>query len=192
MPKEKQELIQDEMSERIVDAAESIVTGYGVHNLNVRRILQTLGITNRVFYNRFHNVEEVLEKVYKNVIMKIRKVIVTEYDENEDFFEHVLNVVERSLVLSYDTKMQFNQYVFENDSQSQNNYTWWHTEIKKLIDYAKEHKYIRDVDSDIMSYAIWCFCRGYNADAVGRRLPMDIAVKNFRYSFGILLDGMRA
>ena len=138
MPKEKQELIQDEMSERIVDAAESIVTGYGVHNLNVRRILQTLGITNRVFYNRFHNVEEVLEKVYKNVIMKIRKVIVTEYDENEDFFEHVLNVVERSLVLSYDTKMQFNQYIFENDSLSRANYEWWTSEIKKLIVYAKE------------------------------------------------------
>ena len=43
-----------------------------------------------------------------------------------------------------------------------------------------------------MSYAIWCFCRGYNADAVGRHLPMDLAVQNFRYSFSILLDGMRA
>ena len=43
-----------------------------------------------------------------------------------------------------------------------------------------------------MSYAIWCYIRGYNADAVGRKLPLDIAVKNFKYAFGILLDGMKA
>ena len=57
---------------------------------------------------------------------------------------------------------------------------------------AKEKKYIKEIDSDAMSYAIWCFCRGYNADAVGRNLPVDVAVRNFRYSFGVLLDGMRA
>ena len=42
-----------------------------------------------------------------------------------------------------------------------------------------------------MSYAIWCFIRGYNADALGRKLPRETAVRNFRYSFGVLLDGMR-
>ncbi|MBQ7298803.1 MAG: TetR/AcrR family transcriptional regulator [Clostridia bacterium] len=185
--------IRDEMSDKIIETAEQLATTEGAHTLTVRKILQKLGITNRVFYNRFHNIEEVLEIIYRNMIIKIRESITPEQTNNaEEFFGHVIDVVTRALIMSYENKMQFNQYVFENDSQSQNNYTWWHTEIKKLIDYAKEHKYIRDVDSDIMSYAIWCFCRGYNADAVGRRLPMDIAVKNFRYSFGILLDGMRA
>ena len=51
---------------------------------------------------------------------------------------------------------------------------------------------LRDVDTEIMSYAIWCFIRGYNADALGRKLPLETAVRNFRYSFGVLLDGMRA
>ena len=181
------------MSDKIIETAEQLATTEGAHTLTVRKILQKLGITNRVFYNRFHNIEEVLEIIYRNMIIKIRESITPEQTNNaEEFFGHVIDVVTRALIMSYENKMQFNQYVFENDSQSQNNYTWWHMEIKKLIDYAKEHKYIRDVDSDIMSYAIWCFCRGYNADAVGRRLPMDIAVKNFRYSFGILLDGMRA
>ena len=63
--------------------------------------------------------------------------------------------------------------------------------IKKLIDYAKSHGLIKDVDSDVMSYAIWCFCRGYNADSVGRGLPKEEAVKNFKYSFGFLLDGLK-
>ena len=62
----------------------------------------------------------------------------------------------------------------------------------KLIEYAKSRCYIKDtVDSEIMSYSIWCFCRGYNADAVGRKLPIDEAVKSFKYSFSVLLDGMR-
>ena len=127
------------------------------------------------------------------MIVKIRTSITPEHtDSSADFFEHVIDVVTRSLIMSYENKMQFNQYVFENDSQSQSNYEWWHTEIKKLIDFAKEKQYIKDIDSDVMSYAIWCFCRGYNADAVGRNVPMETAVKNFRYSFGILLDGMRA
>lgn len=185
--------IRDEMAEKIIETAEHLATTEGANTLTVRKILQTLNITNRVFYNRFHNIEEVLEIIYRNMIVKIRASITPEQtDSAADFFEHVIDVVTRSLIMSYENKMAFNQYIFENDSHSQSNYAWWHTEIKKLIDYAKEKKYIKEIDSDAMSYAIWCFCRGYNADAVGRNLPVDVAVRNFRYSFGVLLDGMRA
>ncbi len=185
--------IRDEMAEKIIETAEHLATTEGANTLTVRKILQTLNITNRVFYNRFHNIEEVLEIIYRNMVVKIRASITPEQtDSAADFFEHVIDVVTRSLIMSYENKMAFNQYIFENDSHSQSNYAWWHTEIKKLIDYAKERKYIKEIDSDAMSYAIWCFCRGYNADAVGRNLPVDVAVRNFRYSFGVLLDGMRA
>lgn len=185
--------IRDDMSDKIIETAEHLATTEGANTLTVRKILQTMDITNRVFYNRFHNIEEVLEIIYRNMVMKIRASVTPEQtDSAQDFFEHVIEVVTRSLIMSYENKMQFNQYVFENDSHSQSNYAWWHSEIKKLIDYAKEKKYIKDLDSDAMSYAIWCFCRGYNADAVGRNLPMEVAIENFRYSFGILLDGMRA
>ena len=60
-----------------------------------------------------------------------------------------------------------------------------------MIDYAKSREYIKNVDSDAMSYAIWCFCRGYNADAISRGVPMEEAIANFKYSFSILLDGMK-
>jgi len=188
---QKSELISDEMSETIISCAERLVLNSGTNTITVRKILNELSITNRVFYNRFHNIEEVLSIVYRNTIMKIRESITPKYDIETDFFEHVKDVVVNSLVMSYDTKMKFNQYVFENDSVSQSNYEWWIGEIKKLIEYAKEHKLIKNVDSDRMSYAIWCFCRGFNADAVGRGLPKDEAIKSFRYSFGILLDGMK-
>jgi AcrR family transcriptional regulator len=187
----KGELISDEMSERIVKAAEQLATAEGAHTVTVRKILQALGITNRVFYNRFRNVDEVLEIVYRDMIVKVRRDIVSAYDEKQDFFEYVKDVVEKSLLISYDTKMRFNQFMFESDSISTSNYVWWTGEIKKLIDYAKAHDLIRDVDSEVMSYSIWCFCRGYNADAVGRQIPREEAVRNFRYSFGFLLDGLK-
>ena len=88
--------------------------------------------------------------------------------------------------------MQFSQYVFESDSVSQDNYAWWKAEIQKLMEFAKSRGYIRDVDTDIMSYAIWCFIRGFNADALGRQLPVEEAARSFQYSFNILLDGLRA
>lgn len=184
-------LIVDEMSDKIVETAKNLVTLQGVSNLTVRRVLKELNITNRVFYNRFHNIEEVLDVVYKNTTLKIRESITDDLDSSTDFFEHVMDVVVNSLVMSYETKMQFNQYVFENDSLSQSNYEWWTGRIKKLIDYAMEHDYIKQVDSDVLSYSLWCFCRGYNADAVGRKIPKDEAVANFKYSFNFILEGLK-
>lgn len=191
MPDTKNVLISDDMSKKIVETAESIVTSQGAHVLTVRKILAALGITNRVFYNRFHNIDEVLSVVYKNTILKIRETLASALDSEKDFFEQVIDLVVKSLIISYDTKMQFNHYVFEYDSVSDSNYEWWTSEIKKIIDYAKEQGVIKDVDSEILSYSIWCFCRGFNADAVGRNLPKEEAVKRCKYSFAFLLEGLK-
>lgn len=186
------ELISDEMSEMIVDTAEKIAMSLGAEKVTVRKILRTLGITNRVFYNRFHNIEQVLNIVYENTVVKIRESISSEFDPDGDFFEQVIDIVANTLVMSYDIKMNFNHYVFENDSVSNRNFEWWNGEIKKLIEFGKSRGYVKDIDTEIMSYAIWCFIRGYNADALGRKIPKDTAVANFKYCFGVLLDGMKA
>lgn len=192
MAEKKQELISDEMSQTIIDTAERIAMTEGVDKLNVRRILHELEITNRVFYNRFHNIDEVLNLVYENTVLKIRESITINFETDEDFFSQVIDTVANTLIMSYDNKMNLNQYVFENDSVTDSNYEWWKAQIKNLIEYGKSKGYLKDIDSDAMSYAIWCFIRGYNADALGRKLPMQKAVDDFKYSFGILLDGMRA
>ena len=119
-------------------------------------------------------------------------LILTGFNPDGDFFEQIIDIVANTLILSYKTKMNFNAYIFENDSVSNINYEWWKSEIKRVIELGKSKGLLRDVDSEIMSYSIWCFIRGYNADAIGRKLPKDEAVKNFKYSFGILLDGMKA
>ena len=187
----KQELISDGMSDRIIDATEKIAVSSGAENVTVRKILQMLNITNRVFYNRFHNIDEVLKIVYENTALKIRESIMLKFDPDGDFFSQVIDIVANTLVMSYDFKMNFNSYVFENDSVSDRNYEWWKSEIMKLIWLGKSKGVLKDVDTDIMSYAIWCFIRGYNADALARKLPKEEAVKNFRYCFAILLDGMK-
>ncbi len=188
----KESLICDEMTQKIIQTAERLAVEDGTENLNVRKILKTLDITNRVFYNRFHNIGEVLDIIYEKTVLKIRESMTIVFDRDRDFFEQVTEIVANTLIMSYDNKMNFNYYVFENDSTSRSNFEWWQNEIIKLIEYAKKEKLLKDVDSYAVSYAIWCFCRGYNADAVGRKLPKEEAVKNFKYSFGFLLDGLRA
>lgn len=185
---EKPRLIKDKMSDKIVEAAERLATNFG--DVTVRKILQKLNITNRVFYNRFHNIEEVLEIVYKNTVIKVRESIATEYDGKQDFFDYVTDAVAATLIASYDIKMKFNQYVFELDSVSKSNYDWYMDRIKKLFSYAQEKGIIKEVDAEVLSYAIWCFCRGYNADAV-MRMPKEEGVEKFKYSFRFLLDGLK-
>ena len=146
----------------------------------------------RIRSEKYRNVDDVLNIVYENTVIKIRSSIASKFDPEGDFFEQVIDIVAKTLVMSYENKMNFNQYVFQSDSISNKNYEWWKREIRRLIEFGKSKGCIKDVDTEIMCYAIWCFIRGYNADAVGRKLPMDVAVKNFRYSFGVLLDGMKA
>ncbi len=181
-------LIKDEMSDKIIQAVEEIVTSSG--EVTVRKIMRKLGITNRVFYNRFHNVNEVLKIVYHGMIVKIRESMEVAYDGKGDFFEYVVDAVALTLIASYDVKMKFNQFVFEYDSVSQSNYEWYMTKIKSLFSYAREHGLIKEMDVDVMSYSIWCFCRGFNADAVSR-MPKEEAVEKFKYSFRVLLDGLK-
>jgi len=188
----KDGMINDDMSARIIETAEALAAKDGAESVTVRRILQALGITNRVFYNRFHNIDEVLGIVYNNMVLRIRAGIIERFDPKGDFFPQVIDIVASTLKLSYENKMNLNQYVFENDSVSENNYIWWKTEIGKLIELGKSRGLLRELDTDVMSYAIWCFIRGYNADAVGRGLPKDSAIADFKYSFGILLEGMKA
>lgn len=188
---ENKDLIYDEMSKNIVETAEKIAHASGIENVNVRRLLQELNITNRVFYNRFHNIDEVLDVIYKKTSLKIRESILEKFDINGDFIEQVKEIVANTLLMSYENKENINQFIFEIDSQSDDNYFWWKEEIKNLIEIGKQKGLLKDVDTEIMSYSIWCFIRGYNADALCRGIPKEEAVKNFRYSFGILLDGMK-
>lgn len=187
----KDNLICDSVSDEIIDIAEKLVTANGVKNITVRKILTEMGVTNRVFYNRFHNLSEVLEIVYKRAVLKMRKSINSDYDIETDFYNYIMDVSIKVLVNTYDIKQEFSQYMFEFDSSSDSNKKWWTGQIKKIIDSAIASGYLKDVDSEMLSYTIWAFFRGYNADAVHRKLSKEDAVKQFKFGLNCLLDGIR-
>lgn len=186
----EKKLIKDEMTNKIVDVAENIVKDLGTEALNVSLILKQLNITNRVFYNRFNNLDEVLNAIYNRIILQIRETISPEYDGKQDFFDYVMDLVTNSLILSYELKNKFNLYIFGNDSISQSNYEWYSNRINQLIQYAKEHDLIKDIDSNAVGYMIWCACRGFNADAV-TRMEKEEAIRVFKNSFCYILDGIK-
>ncbi len=184
-------LIFDEMSQKIIDTAAKMSATLGAHTVTVKKILEALGITNRVFYNRFHNIDEVLRIVYKNTVDKIRESVFPELSEKKDFFEYVMEVVENALVLSYDSPVALGYSGIGSATDTDSYREWWTGEIKKLIENAMEKDYIKPVDPEIMSHSIWCFCRGYNVDAVNRGIPREEAIRNFRYSFGFFIEGLK-
>ena len=193
MKNEEPILINDETSELIIDTAERLAMQTGGEKLTVRMILRAMGgVSNRVFYNRFRNVDEVLITVYKRIALKMRESLTRNFDPSGDFFTQIIDVVATTLTMSYDIKMNLNRYVFDTDSVSNTNYEWWKTEISRLIELGKAEGHFREMDTEKMRYAIWCFIRGYNTDAISRGLPRDEAVENFRYSFRFLLEGMSA
>lgn len=192
MNKSETQLIQDSISEEIIAIATRLVKSEGAHNVTVRKILKELGATNRVFYNRYHNIAEVLEIVYKNSVYRMHNALKKEYEPGQDFFEYVTHIATLALTNTYEINLYFSSYMFEHANITTFNCEWWTSRIKELIEIGKKNNLIRaDVDSDALSYSVWCFCRGYNADSVIREVSLKEAIKSFRYGFSILLDGIK-
>ena len=188
----KNTLIQDSISDDIIEIAEKLVKRDGARNVTVRKILTQMGVTNRVFYNRFHNLNEVLEIVYRRAVLKMRESIKSEYDIRTDFYSYVMDVAVKVLVNTYDVKKEFSQYMFEFDSASDSNIKWWTEQVIKMINIAKKSGQIKEsVDSQMLSYTVWAFFRGYNADAVNRKLSKEDAVKYFKFGLNCLIDGVK-
>lgn len=188
----KNTLIQDSISDDIIEIAEKLVKRDGARNVTVRKILTQMGVTNRVFYNRFHNLNEVLEIVYRRAVLKMRESIKSEYDIRTDFYSYVMDVAVKVLVNTYDVKKEFSQYMFEFDSASDSNRKWWTEQVIKMINIAKKSGQIKEsVDSQMLSYTVWAFFRGYNADAVNRKLSKEDAVKYFKFGLNCLIDGVK-
>jgi AcrR family transcriptional regulator len=182
--------IRDEISDRIIEIVARIAEEEGAHKVTVRKIITELGVTNRVFYNRFANCDEVLRIVYRNAVMHMRENIKPEFHDRESFEQFCIDTAVSVLMQTYDVKMQFRRYVFEHDSLTEENRLWWDAHIREQYRIARERGYVRDVDIDALCYAFWCFCRGYISDAAARSVSLADSVHNFRFGFRCLLGGV--
>ena len=188
----KQERIRDDISDQIVEIVARIAAEEGAHKVTVKKITTELGVTNRVFYNRFANIDEVLRIVYRNAVVSMRENIKPEFHDRASFEQFCIDTAVDVLMQTYDVKMQFRRYVFEHDSLTEENRVWWYEKIRKYYHYALEQGFAKQVDADALCYAIWCFCRGYYADAVSRQLSREEAVRYFTFGFTCLLNGVVA
>ena len=186
------EYISDSISDSIIDIAEKLVKKDGAHNITVRKILDELGTTNRVFYNRFRNVDDVLEILYTKLVLKMQRTVRSDIDPDKDFFGYVMDLGVKALTATYEIKMEFSRYMFEHDSLTNANRIWWTNEIEKIISRGKKLGVLKNIDDDKLAYSVWCFLRGYNADAVLRKMSVDEAIENFKFGFGCFLDGVKA
>ncbi|MGM9551018.1 MAG: TetR/AcrR family transcriptional regulator [Clostridia bacterium] len=186
------ELIKDHISEEIISLCEDIVLKEGTKNINVRRVITAMGVTNRVFYNRFHNIEEVLECIYYKNMVTMQHSLSSEKNIEEDFFGYVTDVALNALLNTYDVKQRFCQYMFEFESYTNTYCNWWIEKIKDVIETAKRTEQIKkDIDSEMLSYALWCFLHGFNTDAVNRNVPKSDAVKSLKFGLECLFYGVK-
>ena len=189
---ERQERIHDDISDQIVEIVARIAAAEGAHKVTVRKIITEMGVTNRVFYNRFANIDEVLRIVYRNAVVRMRENIKPEFHDRASFEKFCIDTAVNVLMQTFDVKIQFRRYVFEHDSLTEENRIWWYEKIKKYYQYAMEKGFAKPVDANALCYAIWCFCRGYYADAVSRQLSCEEAVRYFTFGFTCLLNGVVA
>lgn len=186
------ELIQDELCDIITASVERLAQEKSPQKLTVRDVLKDLGITNRVFYNRFHSIDEVLAIIYSRSVTQVRRSLAMPWDGHGDFEEHICAVARRTLELTYESRANLSGYIFEADCASPDNFTWWQEEIKKLIRTGKELHWLRsDLDEAAVGYSIWCFIRGFAADAITRKLPKETACQQLDYGFRCLLRGLK-
>ena len=190
--KTETDLISDEMSEQIIATTAKLVTEFGTQYVTVRKILNEMNISNRVFYNRFHNLDEVLQAVYLDLILKMRENLKA-VPEDMDYFEYATHVVVKCMIDTYDMWRQFSQYSFEHSSLTEQNRLWWTGRITEILNKAKELGVVRkDINSEQLAYFTWCICRGVNADAVSRKLSKTEAIECLKDGFECLLEGIKA
>ncbi|MDP4132648.1 MAG: TetR/AcrR family transcriptional regulator [Bacillota bacterium] len=183
--------LEDEISEEIIAVATQIAYTDGVGHISVKRILSELGVTNRVFYNRFRNLDDVLVVVYDRIMNQMRECISQGYDESKDYFEYLIDLAVTVLRKTYEDKLHFSHYMFEYDSYKDSNRNWWIDHMIPIFDYGIEKGLLRKMDTRLLGYSIWCFLRGFNADAVGGGLTFEEALDSFKLGINCFLEGMK-
>ena len=182
--------LQDEISTKIINTVTKMVYEGGAANINVQMVLKKLKITNRVFYNRFKNIDEVLLCVSQNLVHKMRQCMLRPYNEKENYHKYLVSLATDVLVKTYEIKKDFSDYMFNNDIVNESNKLWWIDHMIPALEYGVKNGFLKPMDIREMAYAVWCFCRCFNVDAIKSRLELNKALETFTMAFTFLIDGM--
>lgn len=191
MPYSRGTKIEDEISLKIIDTAMEIASEEGIASLTVSKIINRMDVTNRVFYNRFKDVPDVIAAVYDKVVFQLRGCFDTPYDGKQDLCEYIMGLAVSVLKKTYETKLHFAGYLYNYDIFLDENREWWINHMIPLIDLGIEQGIFKKTDSRLLAYSVWCYCRGFNASSVGNNLSKEEAIKAFKLGFKCFMNGAR-
>lgn len=182
--------LQDKISQEIIACVGKMVYKQGASDINVSAVLKELKITNRVFYNRFRNIDEVLLIISQKIVKEMRQSILQPYDEKYNYHQYLINVATNVLIKTYEVKNNFSDYMFINDILNKVNKEWWIEHIVVPLNYGVKNGFLKPINTEEISYAIWCFCRGFNVDAIKGQLELKDALRIFTVAFTAFIDGI--
>lgn len=182
--------LEDETSKTIIATAAQIARREGMEELTVKRVLTELKVSNRVFYNRFRNIDDVIQVLYEDLVQEIRSSLERVQQPAQSYPDYLLELAVAAVEKIYQNTLHFKQYLFSYQVANDTNRDWWLKKIQQLLCRGMEQGELKVNDPVKMSYGVWCFCLGFHRDAVGDELTEQEAMDAFREAFSCLIQGM--
>ena len=182
--------LEDETSKTIIATAAQIARREGMEELTVKRVLTELKVSNRVFYNRFRNIDDVIQVLYEDLVQEIRSSLEQVQQPAQSYPDYLLELAVAAVEKIYQNTLHFKQYLFSYQVANDTNRDWWLQKIQQLLRRGMEQGELKVNDPVKMSYGVWCFCLGFHRDAVGDELTEQEAMDAFREAFSCLIQGM--
>lgn len=185
--------IKDKTAKSILRTAVIIAQREGLEQLSVKRILSEMKISNRVFYNRFRNIDDVIEVMYCEFVGFLREKISLEYfSDTEHYYDTMLDLATDVVKKMYGNDIHFRLRLLSYETSKENNRAWWLNQIQEILRDGIKRGLLKPMDEYAVSCGIWCFCLGFHKEALGSQISEEQAISAFRQSFSCLIDGIKA
>lgn len=185
--------IEDETTKEIIHTAKKIAQKEGLEQLSVKRILAEMKVSNRVFYNRFRNIEDVIELLYEQAVNSLREIIdLSLLEKDELYYETLENLAVNVVRCLYQNNIHFRARLLSYETSKDNNRNWWIEQIQTILCDGVTRGLLKPMDELGTARGIWCLCLGFHKEALGKSVPEQEAIASFRTFFTIFIEGMKA
>lgn len=183
--------LEDETTKQIIAAATGIAQREGIEQLSVKGILAEMGVSNRVFYNRFRNIDDIIQILYNELVQEIRASLKSVREEGRDYYSYLLELAVAVVRKIYQNNLHFRKHLLSYHASNDSNRNWWLTQIQTILQDGINRGLLRKMNITAVSYGVYCFCLGFHKEAVGEALEGEQAIGAFSQSFALLIEGMK-
>lgn len=184
--------IEDDTTKAIVKTAGIIAQREGLDQLSVKRILSEMKVSNRVFYNRFRNIEDLIEVMYHEFVGTLRgQINPQQLADTEHYYDKLLELAVGVVQKMYRNHIHFRLRLLSYETSKESNRNWWLEQIQKILEDGVSRGLLKPMNEQAVSYGVWCFCLGFHKDALGKNVSEEEAISAFRESFSYFIEGMK-